>query len=286
MQKIDLEEVIRAKNPRLLKMLPGFVLNYIKRIIHQEDLNKFLLETKDVYAHDFVRDAIKHFQINVVTEGLENIPEHGGCIVACNHPLGGIDGIAVMSEIGKRRTDIKAMVNDILMNLENLSSLLIPVNKHAKNAVENLKHIDQAYASDECIIVFPAGLVSRRQQGEIKDLEWKKSFITKAVKYKRNIIPVHIDARNSDFFYNLASLRKKIGIKANIEMFYLVDEVYRQKDKCFKLTIGKPIPYTAFTKTQSDLCWAEKIKEHVYDLGKGENSDMKMKQFDDLKISA
>lgn len=248
-------------------MLPGFVLNYIKRIIHQDELNEFLNLTKDVYAHDFVSAAMKNFQINVISEGAENIPQNGGCIVVCNHPLGGIDGIAVMSEIGKRRKDIKALVNDILMNLENLSSLLIPINKHAKNAAENLKQIDQAYASDECIIVFPAGLVSRRQKGKIKDLEWKKSFISKAVKYQRNIIPIHIEARNSNFFYNLASLRKKIGIKANIEMFYLVDEVYKQKGKFIKFTIGKPIPYKTFTKLHSDLCWAEKVKEHVYELG-------------------
>lgn len=269
MQKIDLEEVIRDKNPRLLKMLPGFLLNYIKRIIHQEELNEFLQKTKDVYAHDFVSAAMKNFQINVICEGAENIPEQGGCIVACNHPLGGIDGIAVMNEIGKRRKDIKALVNDILMNLENLSSLLIPINKHAKNAAENLKQIDQAYASDECIIVFPAGLVSRRQKGEIKDLEWKKSFIAKAIKYQRNVIPIHIEARNSNFFYNLASLRKILGIKANIEMFYLVDEVYRQKGKFIKFTIGKPIPYTTFTKMNSDMCWAGKVKEHVYELRDG-----------------
>ncbi|MES2395537.1 MAG: 1-acyl-sn-glycerol-3-phosphate acyltransferase [Bacteroidota bacterium] len=266
-QKIDLEEVIRTKNPRLLKLLPSFMLSYIKRIIHQDEFNDFLQRTKDLYDHDFVSATLNNFQIHVISEGTENIPEKGGCIVVCNHPLGGIDGIAVMKEVGNKRNDIKAMVNDILMNLKNLSSLLIPVNKHAKNAVENIKRIDNAYASDECIIVFPAGLVSRRQKGEIKDLEWKKSFITKAIKYKRNIIPVHIEARNSNFFYNLAALRKTIGIKANIEMFYLVDEVFRQKGKFIKLTIGKPIPYTTFTKMHSDLCWAAKVKEHVYDLG-------------------
>ena len=267
MQKIDLEEVIRGKNPRLLKMLPGFMLSYIKRIIHQDELNEFLHETKDVYAHDFVKAILDNFQIQVISEGVENIPEQGGCIVACNHPLGGIDGMAVMSEIGKKRSDIKALVNDILMNLENLGSLLIPVNKHAKNAEDNVKRIDETYASDACIVVFPAGLVSRRQKGKIKDLEWKKSFVTKAIKYKRDIIPIHIAARNSNFFYNMASLRKVIGIKANIEMFYLVDEVYKQRGKFIKLTIGKPIPYTTFTKEHTDLFWAEKVKEQVYELG-------------------
>lgn len=268
MQKIDLEEVIKGKNPRLLKMLPGFVLSYIKRIIHQDELNEFLQKTKNVFAHDFVNAILDNFQIQVISEGAENIPEQGGCIVVCNHPLGGIDGMAVMNEIGKKRSDIKALVNDILMNLENLNSLLIPINKHAKNAEESVTRIDGTYASDECVVVFPAGLVSRRQKGEIKDLEWKKSFITKAIKYKRDIIPIHIAARNSNFFYNVALLRKVFGIKANIEMFYLVDEVYKQRGKFIKLTIGKPIPFTAFTKAHSNHFWAEKIKEHVYKLGK------------------
>ena len=266
MQQINLEQIIGGKNPKLLKALPNFVLSYIKRIIHQDEMNQFLLQTKDAYAHDFICEALKYFQIKVTSEGLENIPEQGGCIVVCNHPLGGLDGIAVMNEVGKRRKDIKAFVNDLLMNLENMKSLFIPFNKHAKNAVENVRRIDQIYASDECIVIFPAGLVSRRQKGKIKDLEWKKSFVAKAIKYKRTVIPIYIDASNSRFFYNLASFRQLIGIKTNVEMFYLVDEVFKQKGKSIKLTIGSPIPYTTFTKTCSAFDWAEKVKEHIYGL--------------------
>ena len=265
-QQIDLDKIIKGKNPRLFKLLPGFVLKYIKRIIHQEELNAFLRRTKDVYAHDFVSAVLKNFKIKVVSNGVENIPEDGGCIVVCNHPLGGIDGIAVMDEVGKRRHDIKALVNDLLMNLENLSSLLVPINKHAKNVAETVRGIDQTFASDECVIVFTAGLVSRRQKGEIKDLEWKKSFIAKAIQYKHNVIPLYIEACNSNFFYNLSRLRKILGIKTNVEMFYLVDEVYKQKGKTIRLTFGSPIPYTTFTKKFSIQHWAEKVKEHVYAL--------------------
>lgn len=271
-QEFDLEKIIASKNPRLLKFLPGLVLRYIKQVVHQEEFNDFLKQTESDYAHNFVNATIKNFRIDVSSAGLENIPKRGGCIIVCNHPLGGLDGIAVMHEVARIRSDLKAMVNDILMNLKNLNSLFIPVNKHAKNAIEIVKLIDQAYASEECIIVFPAGFVSRKQCGKIKDLEWKKSFITKAIKYKRDVIPVHIDARNSNFFYNLASFRKKIGIKANIEMFYLLDEAYKQKGKSIKLTIGKSISYTTFTKNHSDLYWAEKVKEHVYAMSDGVKS--------------
>ncbi len=266
--QIDLEEIIRSKNPRLLKFLPPFVLKYIKKIIHQDEFNDFLIQTKDVYEHDFVRETLNYFQIKVQCEGLQNIPEKGGCIVVCNHPLGGMDGIAAMSELGKKRPDLKAMVNDLLMNLQNLNKLLIPVNKHGKNTIQNIRQIDKSFASEDCLIVFPAGLVSRKQNGIIKDLEWKKGFVSKAIKYEQDVIPVHIEASNSSFFYNLARIRKMVGINVNIEMFYLVDEVYKQRGKTIKITIGKPIPHTSFTKAQTQEKWAQMVKEHVYNLKK------------------
>ncbi len=265
-QSIDLKKIFESKNPKLLKLLPSFVLRYMKRILHEKEFNEFLQLSKNDYGHDFVKAAIRNFEIEVCSTGLENIPKDGGCIIACNHPLGGIDGIAVMSEVGKVRKDIKALVNDILMNIINLKSLLIPINKFGKNAVECVKCIDRAYASEECIIVFPAGLVSRFQDGKIIDQEWKKSFIAKAVKYKHNIVPVYVEGRFSNFFYILTFLRKKIGIKSHIERFYMVDEVYKQKGKSINIIFGFPIPYTVFSNEHSDQYWAEKVKEHVYSL--------------------
>ncbi len=269
--QIDLEKVIRGKNPRLLKWLPRFLLSYMKRIVHQDEFNDFLLRTKDVMDHKFIDAAILDFGVVLISEGLENIPKEGGLIIVANHPLGGIDGIALMCEVGKRRTDQKAIVNDILMNLENMASLMIPVNKHGKNAAVSIAQIDQSYASEGCTIVFPAGLVSRKQNGKIEDLEWKKSFVTKAIKYKHDVIPVYIDAQNSGFFYNLARFRKTMGIKANIEMFYLVNETYKQKGKAIKITVGSPISYEKFTKENTDQQWAQKVKEHVYGMKNGKS---------------
>lgn len=270
-QHICLEEIIRNKNPRLLKFLPSGVLRYIKYVIHLDELNNFLASTQGDFDHDFVNSAIKNFKVDVTSTGLENIPKQGACIIVCNHPLGGLDGIAMLREVGKVRKDIKALVNDLIMKLKNLNGLLIPINKHGKNSIENIRLIDKTYASDECLIVFPAGLVSRKQGGKIKDLEWKKSFITKAIKYKQDIIPVYIEARNSNFFYNLALLRKKFGIRTNIEMFYLVDEAYKQKGKSINLVVGPTISYTGFTKNHSDSYWAEEVKKQVYNLKEGNN---------------
>lgn len=239
----------------------------MKHIVHQEEFNAFLVRSSNDMEHDFVRATIREFDITLASTGLENIPRTGGCILVCNHPLGGIDGIAVMHEVALVRKDIKALVNDILMNLENLNPLLIAVNKHGKNAAQNVKLIDDAYASEGCTIVFPAGLVSRKTNGKIEDSEWKKSFVTRAVKYKRTIIPVFVDSRNSNFFYNLAAFRKLVGIKANVEMFYLVNETYKQKGKTIRLTFGEPIFPDMFTTDHTDHYWAQKIRALVYRLG-------------------
>jgi putative hemolysin len=152
------------------------------------------------------------------------------------------------------------------MNLENLKELFIPINKHGSNA-GNVRQIDETYASNKAVLYFPAGLCSRKKHGQICDLEWKKSFITKTKAHKRDIIPTHIDGRNSAWFYNLARYRSKLGIKANIEMLYLVDEMFKQKNKNINIVFGKPIPYTVFDKRFTDLAWAQKLKAHVYQLG-------------------
>ena len=266
---IDLENLLRNKNPRLLKILPRFILNFIRKIIHEDDVNDFIERHGYKQSFEFAAAILSDFGVNVKVKGAENIPASGGYIFAANHPIGGMEAMALIDTIGKRRTDVKFLVNDILLQLKNFSSIFIPVNTLGKNAVENLELIDKTYASDQAVLVFPAGLVSRKQQGVIKDLEWKKSFITRAKKHQKNIIPVYIEGKNSDFFYNLATWRKRFGIKANLEMFFLPDEMYKQKNKTITLIFGKPVPYTVFDRTLNDKEWAEKMREQVYAIGEG-----------------
>lgn len=266
MSLIDVDKIIKDKNPHLYKWLPETMINYIKKIIHQDEFNTFLLREKNKLNFDFINAALNEFDIKIQSKGTENIPLSGGCILACNHPLGGIDGIAVMSLAGVYRKDLFAFVNDILMNLENIKPLLIPVNKHGKNDIAIIKQINTVFQQESCLIIFPAGLVSRKNNGQIEDSDWKKSFITKAKKHQLKIIPVYIDAKNSSFFYNLTSIRKALGIKINIEMFYLVDETYKQKGKTISINFGKPICYSTFTNEHNDSYWAQKVKNEVYNL--------------------
>jgi putative hemolysin len=189
----------------------------------------------------------------------------GRYLVASNHPLGGMDGIALLHETGKLRKEVLFPVNDLLLNLPNLYELFIPVNKHGSNA-ENIKLFNDTFASNAMILYFPAGLVSRKQSGIIKDIEWKKTFLTKAKSSQRDIIPVYISGRNTNFFYNLANIRKKLGIKANIEMLFLPDQLFRYQNKMIRITFGKPIPISVFDKSRTDQQWTALLREHVYKL--------------------
>ena len=263
---IDIEKVIKDKNPKLLRVMPGFLLRYVKRILHQDEINDFIKRNGHHKSFDFVDDIIKEFGATVNIYGVENLPAEGGCIVASNHPLGGLDGIALVQSIGKKRKDLKFIVNDVLMQLKNLEDIFIGVNKHGKNASQSIEIINNLYRTDLAIMIFPAGLASRKQDGTVKDLEWKKTFISRSRQHKRDIIPVFIDGNNTNFFYNFALWRKRLGVKVNIEMFYLVDEMYKQKGQTINIIFGKPIPHTVFDKRHSDLAWAQIIKDFVYRL--------------------
>lgn len=265
---VDLREVIKSKNPKLYRWLPNFVLKYIEKIGHEDDINTVMWNIGHLSGHEFV-DALINQEMNIKVNlvGEENIPEGEKIIYASNHPLGGIDGIAAMYALGRKQKGIKFFMNDVMMNIKPLNPFSIPVNKHGIQAKEAMKLLAEAYSSVDPIFIFPAGLVSRKNdQGQIRDLEWKKSFINKAKKYKRIIIPVYIDGKNSEFFYNLAKFRKVLGIKANIEMFYLADEMFGQKNKNVNITIGKPIPYERFDTSKTEQQWAEEVKNEVYAL--------------------
>jgi putative hemolysin len=219
--------------------------------------------------------AVEVFGPQVKVKGEENIPKDGGIIMAANHPLGGLDGIAFMKAVGAYRSDLKFFVNDLLMQIKNFDTIFIPVNKVGKNSPEYIAKIEEIYEHENCLLIFPAGLVSRKQKdGSIQDLVWKRSFIQKSIQHKKNIVPVYIEPKNSNFFYNLAYWRKKIGIKANIEMFFLVDEMYKQKGKDITFIFGKPISWTTFTSNHTPEYWSEKVKQHVYALYSGDKSKM------------
>jgi len=264
---ISIKDLFMDKNPKVGRWIPGFVYRFLSRILRIDFMNDPILYNhgykKDV---EFARASIEAFNVTLEVKGREHLPTEGRYIFVANHPLGGFDGMMIISELSRNYPHMKVLVNDLLTNIKNMDGIFVPINKHGAQATENVRRINALFESDQQIMTFPAGLVSRRKKGEIRDAEWQKSIITKARGTKRDIIPIHVTGRCSNFFYNLANLRKFLGIKANLEMFFLPNESYKHRNKHFVITFGKPIPYSTFDKRLSPVEWAARVKDHTYTL--------------------
>jgi len=270
---VDIRQIFRSKSPGMARWIPGFIYRYLHRTLVLDQINEILEHHGHKKDFDFAAAAIDIFNVKVELVGEENFPEDGRNIFVANHPLGGFDGVMLLHELGKRYDrKVKVLVNDILMNAKNMDGVFVPINKHGSQVIENVKRIDRIFQSDDQVMTFPAGLVSRRKKGVIRDPEWKKSFVTKAVQHQRNVVPIHITGRCSNFFYNLANLRKFFGIKANIEMFYLPGETFKHKHGHYRITIGKPIDFQIFDKRYKPAEWAEKVKQYTYELAQDPNA--------------
>ena len=262
--QVDVAEIIRAKSPKLAKKMPRFVVNLLRKLVHEKDVNEILAKANGATGIDFVNVGVECLELKRQVSGMENIPSGGRYIFVANHPLGGLESLVMMQTIDEKYNDFMFVVNDLLMALEPLRPVFIPINKAGKQSRANAEQLNELYASDKQVLYFPAGLCSRKIKGEIVDLPWQKNFIVKAVEYQRDIIPIYIGGRNSNFFYSLANWRKRLKIKFNIEMLFLVDEMFKQRGQTITLTIGKPIPYTTFDKTKTPTEWAEWVKKETY----------------------
>ena len=264
---IDIDKILREKAPKHYKFIPKFFISYLKKIIHQDEINPFLLESKDKKGVDFLEACMGFLDAQVIVKGEENLPKDGLCTFVSNHPLGGQDGVALGYVLGKHYDgNVRYLVNDLLMNLQGLAPLCIPINKTGRQSKDFPRMVEAGFQSDSHLIMFPAGLCSRRQKGVVKDLEWKKTFIVKSVQAQRDIVPIHFEGSNSDFFYNLANACKTLGIKFNIAMLYLVDEMFKNRHTTSTITIGKPIPWQTFDKSKTPAQWAQYVKDIVYKL--------------------
>lgn len=263
---INIREVFASKSPTLARFMPGFVFRYIDRIMHIGFVNDLLQRNGQLKGTAFVDQVVKEFNVKRHLHGLENIPETGKFIFASNHPLGGFDGMLLLKTVDEKLGNPKFLTNDILLNIPQLRDVFVPVNKHGGHSRDAARQLSDAYNSDAQILIFPAGLASRKIKGKIMDLDWKKHFITKAIQYKRNVIPVFVSGRNTNRFYRLANIRKFLHIKWNLEMFFLPDETMRHRNTDVHIYFGKPVPYTVFDKTKTHHQWAEWVKEKVYQL--------------------
>lgn len=267
--QLDIERIIKTKSPKLGKRLPGFVYRFIEKIICQKRMNAILRTYRGDGGVDFANFLLKRLNVTVNVVGMENIPEEGRFTFASNHPLGGFDGISLVSILGTRYdSKLKVLVNDLLMNITHLASVFLPVNSYGGQAKTLAGEISRAYESESQILVFPAGLCSRLQPGGVRDLDWKKAFISKTIQYHRDVIPIYFDGLNSKFFYRFARIRKMLGIKFNLELIYLPSEMLNCENKTFTIYIGEPVPWQTFDRSKTLNQWASDMKNRVYNLKK------------------
>ncbi|GAB4206057.1 MAG: 1-acyl-sn-glycerol-3-phosphate acyltransferase [Bacteroidia bacterium] len=265
---IDVEKVLKEKAPKFYKILPNFFISKIKDILHEEEINAVMSKIGHLKGLDFNDAVLNYLDTKIKVYHSEYIPEKDKIIIAANHPLGGLDGMALIKAVSEKRKDIKFIVNDILLNLKNYSDIFVGVNKLGNTPKQALLEVEKVFASDNAILFFPAGLVSRKQKikgkWQIQDLQWNKTFVQKAVQYQKPVIPAFIEGKNSNFFYNLAHWRKKLGIKGNIEMLFLPDEMFKQKHQTITIYFAPPISPELLDKSKTFNEWANLIKQYVY----------------------
>jgi len=268
--QINVQEILNAKAPKQAKSIPKFLVRWLANLICQDRINEFLRYNGTATGVDLMNNAMEFFHFSLDIIGEENIPAFDRkCIFASNHPLGGVDGICLSSYLGNRYNQhIKYLVNDILYFIKPLQPIFVPINKHGAQNKNAAQILNEALASDNQIITFPAGLNSRKNNGVIRDPEWKKMLIVKAVENQRDVVPIFFDAVNSNTFYNVAIWRKRLKIKFNIEMLFLPKEMIKKENSILRIYFGKPIPWQTFDESKTHRQWAEWVKQIVYNMNK------------------
>lgn len=266
---IDIDKILKGKMGAKVKFVPGFMVSLLKRIAHQDQVNAFLWESRDKEGTEWLEACVKYLRIALNVTGLENLPDKDDgrlYTFVSNHPLGGQDGVALGAIIGRHYDSrFKYLVNDLLMNLPGLAPLCIPINKTGHNSRNFPAMVKAGFESNHHMLMFPAGLCSRKHNGVIRDIPWTKTFISKSVEYQRDVVPIHFSGENSRFFYRLANFSDRF-LPFNLAMLFLVDEMYKNVGKTFDVKIGKPIPWQTFDKSKTPVEWAQYVQDIVYKL--------------------
>lgn len=267
---IDVEQILREKAGAKARRVPRFVLSWLKKIVHQDEVNQFLEQSSHLSGVEWLEACVEYLDMKLDVSGRENLPASDDgrhYTFVSNHPLGGIDGVALGAILGRHYDGhIRYLVNDLLMNLRGLAPLCIPINKTGSQSRDFPAMVEAGFKGDNHIIMFPAGLCSRRTNGVVRDIPWRKTFVVKSVETQRDVVPIHFGGQNSNFFYTLANFCKRTGIKFNVAMLFLVDEMYKNTHKRFSVKIGKPIPWQTFDKSRTPAQWAAWVQKKVYEL--------------------
>ena len=269
-ETIDIDKILVSKMGNKAKFVPRPFISWLKRIIHQDEVNKYLWESRHLSGTEWLEECVRYLDMTIELVGEENLPKKDDgrlYTFVSNHPLGGEDGVALGAIIGRHYDGkFRYLVNDLLMNLPGLAPVCIPINKTGNQSRNFPAMVEAGLKSDNHMLMFPAGICSRKRGEEIRDIAWKKTFISKSVEYQRDVVPIHFGGQNSPFFYKLANFSDKYVKKVNLAMLFLVDEMYKNVHKTFRVAIGKPIPWQTFDKSKTATQWAQYVQDIVYEL--------------------
>lgn len=265
---LDLDKML---GPKLRKKLPRFVINFLKRRVHQDDINSVVMSVEHYKGVGFFDEALNYLDITYRTRGEEHLDANKKYLFVCNHPLGGPEALIIGSVFRRLYGEgFQVPVTPIMANLKPLAEFFTPVNNLSSKQSRDLgERISKMFTSDQQVVVFPAGLCAKKVKGKVTEMPWKKMFVTQARRYERDVVPVHISGHNSRWYFFLSKLSKFLGLKINIGMLYLVDELFKQRGNEFVITFGEPVPYTTFDKSKSDREWAAEMQERVKALSEG-----------------
>ena len=267
---IDLDKILYGKMGAKARYVPRFLVSWLKHIVHEDEVNRFLFESRHLSGTEWLTECVHYLDMTLQVEGAENLPpKDDGKLYTfvSNHPLGGADGVALGSIIGTHYDGkFRYLVNDLLLNLPGLKPVSIGINKTGSQSRSFPAMVEAGFQSDNHMLMFPAGLCSRKINGKIHEKKWKKTFVTKSVQYQRDVVPIHFGGQNSDKFYRIANICKALHLKFNVAMLFLVDEMYKNVHKTFRVAIGKPIPWQTFDKSKTPMEWAQYVEDRVYQL--------------------
>ena len=206
-------------------------------------LNKEYDSRKNLNGIAFINSVLEGFEIDfeIPEKDLKRIPKTGAFITIANHPLGGIDGMILMKILLEKRSDFKVIANFLLHRLDPLKPYIMPVNpfedhKDAKSSLSGIKQSIAHLKEGGALGIFPAGEVSTyKDEKHIVDKPWEPSAMKLIQKAKVPVVPIYFHAKNSTFFYRLASMSDILRTAK------LPSEMLSQKKRKIMVRIGNPI---------------------------------------------
>lgn len=269
---LNIERVIQQKFPDFENKNPWLkkpTISLLRKLTHEQEVNQFLETHQDLKGFDFIEHVLEYFNFSysISHRDRKNIPATGRVVIVANHPLGALDGLALLKLAGEVRRDVKIVVNDLLMDFKAVEGLLLPVDILNKATTKSsISRIIKCLNNDEAVVVFPAGEVSRIRPNGVRDTKWTHGFLSFAKKTNAPILPIYIDARNSSLFYSSSMIYKPLA------GMLLAHEIFNKNSKTISMRVGEPIPYRQLE--QLPLANKEKAKlmrRHLYRIGKGKS---------------